>query len=189
MIFHSLGRHPLAGLAAAFAGVSGGYSANLLLGTVDPLLSGITEAAAHLLDPAYSVGPEVNWYFMFVSTFVISIAGAFITEKIVEPRLGPYSNDMASIDLGEQKMDKPSAAEMRGLKAAGWAFLAVVLILAMTVTPGVDFPGFGILLNPETGKIGGSPFLKGIVGNVYLRMIQVIGNKKSAHEDIFQVNV
>ncbi|NVJ62059.1 MAG: AbgT family transporter, partial [Gammaproteobacteria bacterium] len=63
MIFHSLGRHPLAGLAAAFAGVSGGYSANLLLGTVDPLLSGITEAAAHLLDPDYVVGPEVNWYF------------------------------------------------------------------------------------------------------------------------------
>ena len=173
MIFHSLGRHPLAGLAAAFAGVSGGYSANLLLGTVDPLLSGITEAAAHLLDPAYSVGPEVNWYFMFVSTFVISIAGAFITEKIVEPRLGPYSNDMASIDLGEQKMDKPSAAEMRGLKAVGWAFLAVVLILAMTVTPGVDFPGFGILLNPETGKIGGSPFLKGIVVFIFLSFAAV----------------
>ena len=57
MIFHSLGRHPLAGLAAAFAGVSGGYSANLLLGTIDPLLSGITEAAAHMIDPDYVVGP------------------------------------------------------------------------------------------------------------------------------------
>lgn len=163
MIFHSLGRHPLAGLAAAFAGVSGGYSANLLLGTVDPLLSGITEAAAHLLDPTYTVGPEVNWYFMFVSTFVISISGAIITEKIVEPRLGPYSNDMASIDLGEQKMDKPTAEEMKGLKAAGFAFLGVVLLLAMTVTPGVDLPGFGVLLNQETQSIAGSPFLRGIV--------------------------
>lgn len=86
MIFHSLGRHPLAGLAAAFAGVSGGYSANLLLGTVDPLLSGITEAAAHMIDPQYNVGPEVNWYFMFVSTFVITFLGAFVTEKIVEPK-------------------------------------------------------------------------------------------------------
>ena len=110
MIFHSLGRHPLAGLAAAFAGVSGGYSANLLLGTVDPLLSGITESAAHLLNPEYEVGPEVNWYFMVISTFVIAFAGAWVTEKIVEPRLGEYSNDQASIDLGEQKMDTPTAA-------------------------------------------------------------------------------
>ena len=122
MIFHSLGRHPLAGLAAAFAGVSGGYSANLLLGTVDPLLSGITEAAAHLLDPGYTVGPEVNWYFMFISTFVIAGTGALITEKIVEPRLGPYSNDEASIDLGEQKMDKPCENEMKALRYAGLAF-------------------------------------------------------------------
>lgn len=168
MIFHSLGRHPLAGLAAAFAGVSGGYSANLLLGTVDPLLSGITESAAHLLDPDYVVGPEVNWFFMIISTFVIAAAGAWVTEKIVEPRLGEYNNEQASIDLGEQKMDKPTAQEMRGLKSAGIAFLIVALVLAMTVVPGVDLPGFGILLNPETGSIGGSPFLKGIVVFIFL---------------------
>lgn len=163
MIFHSLGRHPLAGLAAAFAGVSGGYSANILLGTVDPLLSGITESAAHLLNPEYQVGPEVNWYFMVISTLVITIAGAWVTEKIVEPRLGEYNNDQASIDLGEQKMDAPTAQEMKGLKSAGIAFLVVALVIGMTVTPGVDLPGFGILLHPETGSIGGSPFLKGIV--------------------------
>ncbi|WP_342779822.1 AbgT family transporter [Aliikangiella coralliicola] len=168
MIFHSLGRHPLAGLAAAFAGVSGGYSANLLLGTVDPLLSGITESAAHLLNPDYVVGPEVNWYFMIISTFIIAAAGAFVTEKIVEPRLGEYNNDQASINLGEQKMDKPTALEMRGLKCAGIAFLVLVLVLGMTVTPGVDLPGFGILLNPETGSIAGSPFLKGIVVFIFL---------------------
>ena len=70
MIFHSLGRHPLAGLAAAFAGVSGGYSANLFLGTIDPLLSGITTEAAHMIDPGYTVGPEANYFFMFISTFI-----------------------------------------------------------------------------------------------------------------------
>lgn len=163
MIFHSLGRHPLAGLAAAFAGVSGGYSANLLLGTVDPLLSGITEAAAHLLDPAYQVGPEVNWYFMFVSTFVIATAGAFVTEKIVEPRLGEYSNDQASVNLAEQKMDKPSAQELRALKFAGLAFLGLVILLALTIVP-----ENGILRNPETGKVAGSPFLKGIVAFIFI---------------------
>ncbi len=87
VIFHSLGRHPLAGLAAAFAGVSGGYSANLLLGTVDPLLSGITQEAARIIDPAYIVGAEANWYFMIASTFLISGLGYFVTEKIVEPSL------------------------------------------------------------------------------------------------------
>ena len=68
-IFHSLGRHPFAGMAAAFAGVSGGYSANLLIGTVDPLLAGITEEAARIIDPTYEVHPAVNWYFMMASTF------------------------------------------------------------------------------------------------------------------------
>jgi len=168
MIFHSLGRHPLAGLAAAFAGVSGGYSANLLLGTVDPLLSGITESAAHLLDPDYVVGPEVNWYFMIVSTFVIAAAGAFVTEKIVEPRLGSYSNDEASIDLGEQKMDRPSTQEIKALKWAGVTFLIVIAALVITIVPDVDIPGFGILLNPETGTVAGSPFLKGIVVFIFL---------------------
>jgi aminobenzoyl-glutamate transport protein len=174
MIFHSLGRHPLAGLAAAFAGVSGGYSANLLLGTVDPLLSGITESAAQLLDPGYTVGPEVNWYFMIISTFIIAAAGAWVTEKIVEPRLGVYDNSQASVDLGEQKMDKPTAKEMRGLKFAGIAFLVVMLVLAVTVVPGVNLPGFGILLHPETGSIGGSPFLKGIVVFIFL-LFAIIG--------------
>lgn len=96
VIFHALGRHPLAGLAAAFAGVSGGYSANLLLGTVDPLLSGITQEAARLVDPDYTVGPEANWYFMFASTFLITLLGWFVTEKIIEPRLGPYNPEDAT---------------------------------------------------------------------------------------------
>jgi aminobenzoyl-glutamate transport protein len=125
MIFHSLGRHPIAGLAAAFAGVSGGYSANLLLGTVDPLLSGITEAAAHMIDPEYAVGPEVNWYFMFISTFFVAAMGAFVTEKIVEPRLGKYDPSEASIELEKQEMVPPNQQEKRALKMAGLAFLIV----------------------------------------------------------------
>ncbi|MCH8795174.1 AbgT family transporter, partial [Neisseria gonorrhoeae] len=83
VIFHSLGRHPLAGLAAAFAGVSGGYSANLFLGTLDPLLAGITQQAAQIIHPDYVIGPEANWFFMVTSTFVIALIGYFVTEKIV----------------------------------------------------------------------------------------------------------
>lgn len=163
MIFHSLGRHPLAGLAAAFAGVSAGYSANLLIGTVDPLLSGITETAAHMIDPDYVVGPEMNWYFMFVSTFVVAAMGALVTEKIVEPRLGKYDPSDASIDLGEQKMDMPSQREKKALIWAGISFVGMCGLLALTV-----LPENGILLNPETGKITGSPFLKGIVAFIFI---------------------
>jgi len=163
LIFHSLGRHPLAGLAAAFAGVSAGYSANLLIGTVDPLLSGITQEAAQMLDPTYLVGAEVNWYFMMISTLLIVIMGAFVTEKIVEPRLGPYNSDEASIELGKQSVDDVTAAEKRGLRMAGLSFLILAAILALTVVP-----EWGVLRNVETGGVKNSPFLKGIVVYIFI---------------------
>ncbi|KAA3639064.1 MAG: AbgT family transporter [Proteobacteria bacterium] len=163
MIFHSLGRHPLAGLAAAFAGVSAGYSANLFLGTVDPLLSGITEEAARLIDPTYSVGAEVNYYFMVVSTFLIAILGTFVTEKIVEPRLGKYDDKEASIDLGEQKIEGVTDQERKGLKMAGLSFLILCILLALTIVP-----EWGILRHQETGEVAGSPFLKGIVVFIFI---------------------
>lgn len=80
-VFHSLGRHPLAGMAAAFAGVSGGYSANLLIGTIDPLLAGITEEAAQLIDPTYAVNATASYYFMLVSTFLVTIVGSLVTRR------------------------------------------------------------------------------------------------------------
>ena len=163
VIFHSLGRHPLAGLAAAFAGVSGGYSANLLIGTVDPLLAGFTQSAANLIDPNYSVSPDANWFFMIVSTFVIAGLGAFVTEKIVEPKLGKYDVNEASIDLGTQQLDNLTTHEKRGLRWAGVAFVAIALLLALSVVP-----QWGPLRHPQTGLIEGSPFLKGIVVFIFI---------------------
>ena len=164
MIFHSLGRHPLAGLAAAFAGVSGGYSANLFLGTIDPLLSGITTEAAHMIDPAYTVGPEANYFFMFVSTFMIAILGAVITERIVEPRLGKFNPDDAADDLKQQDLQALTAAEKAGLRNAGIAFLLVLAVLVLTIVPQLG----GVLLHPTTGELSGSPFLKGIVAFIFV---------------------
>lgn len=123
LIFLSFGRHPLAGLAAAFAGVSGGFSANLLIGTIDPLLGGISTEAAKILDPTYYVAPTANYFFMFVSTFVIAIVGTFVTEKIVEPRLGKYTGD------AEMSFEEVSAEEKKALRAAGIA--TIVLIAAL----------------------------------------------------------
>lgn len=164
VIFHSLGRHPLAGLAAAFAGVSGGYSANLLLGTVDPLLSGITQEAARIIDPTYIVGAEANWYFMIASTFLISGLGYFVTEKIVEPSLGEYNpKDADDTSVLETQIEKVSSLEKKGLLWAGISMLIFCLLLAWTVVP-----ADGILRNAETGLVSGSPFLKGIVVFIFV---------------------
>ena len=164
VIFHSLGRHPLAGIAAAFAGVSGGYSANLLLGTVDPLLSGITQEAARIIDPAYTVGAEANWYFMVVSTVLISALGYLVTEKIVEPSLGEYNpNDADDPSILETKAEHVSAIEKKGLVWAGVSMLVFCLLLAWTVVP-----ADGVLRNAETGLVSGSPFLNGIVVFIFV---------------------
>ncbi|TXD96344.1 AbgT family transporter [Psychrobacter frigidicola] len=164
VIFHSLGRHPLAGLAAAFAGVSGGYSANLLLGTVDPLLSGITQEAARIIDPVYTVGAEANWYFMMVSTFLITGLGYFVTEKIVEPSLGEYNPDMAGDpSVLETKIEGLMSVEKKGLIWAGISMLVFCLLLAWTIVP-----ADGVLRNAETGLVSGSPFLKGIVVFIFV---------------------
>lgn len=159
-IFHALGRHPLAGLAAAFAGVSGGYSANLLIGTVDPLLAGITEEAARLIDPAYEVHAAVNWFFMIGSTFVVTLMGWAVTTYIVEPKLGPYNPADMDDEAPSVSMDKPDAGEMRALRWAGLTALLVSAVIALLVVP-----SWGWLRLPEASDTLGAlrPFLTGIV--------------------------
>ena len=163
VIFHALGRHPLAGMAAAFAGVSGGYSANLLIGTVDPLLAGITQEAAQLIDPGYEVHAAVNYYFMVASTFLIAGVGTWVTHRFVEPQLGTYDPSIASEDLPPPRMDPLSPTEVRGLKWAAVSVLVVVALVALAVVP-----EGGALRNPETGDVLRSPFLRGIVALIFV---------------------
>ncbi len=131
VIFLSFGRHPLAGIAAAFAGVSGGFSANLLIGTTDPLLGGISTTAAQIVLPGYSVTPTANFFFMFASTFLITFIGSWITDKIVEPRLGDYKGPKIEIDLSSQMSEE----EKKGLKAAGIATIGFIAIILLMVLP------------------------------------------------------
>ncbi|HFC3525227.1 TPA: AbgT family antimetabolite efflux transporter MtrF, partial [Neisseria gonorrhoeae] len=142
------GRHPLAGLAAAFAGVSGGYSANLFLGTLDPLLAGITQQAAQIIHPDYVVGPEANWFFMAASTFVIALIGYFVTEKIVEPQLGPYQSDLSQEEKDIRHSNEITPLEYKGLIWAGVVFIALSALLAWSIVP-----ADGILRHPETGLV------------------------------------
>ena len=158
IIFLGAGRHPIAGLAAAFAGVSGGYSANLLLGTVDPLLAGLSEEAARIVDVGYRVNPAANYFFMVASTFIIAAAGTWVTERIVIPRLGPYRGEGAETDLSH--LDN---TEWRGLR---FAILASALFGAILLWGTVPEDGF--LRNPDTGSLLRSPFLSGIVAFIFL---------------------
>jgi aminobenzoyl-glutamate transport protein len=165
LIFKAAGRHPVLGLAAAFAGVSGGYSANFVLGTIDPLLAGLSQEAARIIDPSYTVSPASNYYFMFMSTFLITGLGWWVTEKLVAPRL--EANGGAELD-GEGGEDadeaiKPLApGEKRGLK---FAFVAFVLFTGLLLW-GL-LPGDGFLRDPVTGGVLHSPFLKGIVAIIF----------------------
>ncbi|GAM54583.1 multidrug efflux pump component mtrF [Vibrio ishigakensis] len=100
---------------------------------------------------------------MFISTFFIAITGAFVTEKIVEPKLGKYNDEEASEDLSGDSMGSLTSEEKRGLKLAGIAVLGVSAVLALTVVP-----EWGALRHPETGLIAGSPFLKSIVAFIFV---------------------
>jgi aminobenzoyl-glutamate transport protein len=164
IIFQAAGRHPIAGMAAAFAGVSGGYSANLLLGTVDPLLSGLTQEAARILDPKARVNPACNYYFMAASTFLITAVGTWVTERVVVPRLGEWRNPEEGASAAKGDELRPlSPHEWHGLlAAAAAAALFAAVLLWGTV------PSNGFLRDPETGDLLHSPFMSGIVTIIFL---------------------
>jgi aminobenzoyl-glutamate transport protein len=159
VLFQAFGRHPMAGLAAAFAGVSAGYSANLLLGTVDPLLAGLSTESAHIIDPTYSVNPAANYYFMVASTFLLTVAGTWVTEKIVEPRL----MKLGSIGVQQEEVVPLSATEKKGMLAAGISILLFGGLLLWAVVPEQ-----GVLRDPKTFSVLDSPFLHGIVAIIFV---------------------
>ncbi|MEN3038536.1 MAG: AbgT family transporter [Candidatus Kryptonium sp.] len=156
-IFLAAGRHPIAGLAAAFAGVSGGYSANIFLGTIDPLLAGLTQEAARIIDKTYEVNPTANYYFMAVSTFFITIAGTIVTEKIIVPRLGDYENSSEAEEIKPLTRD-----EKRGLIYAIISVIAFVVIILIGL-----LPEKGFLRDQQSGDFLKSPFLRGIVSFIF----------------------
>ncbi|MEM8959024.1 MAG: AbgT family transporter [Pseudomonadota bacterium] len=154
IVFMSVGRHPLAGLAAAFAGVSGGFSANLVVSSLDPLLGGFTQAAAATGDGLLGTNfaetmniATMNYYFLVVSTFLVVGVGTIVVEWIVEPHLGTYDTTNAPLD--EQMPDEPSRItddEARGLRVAGIVFLAyAALVVWMTVPVKSAIPLLGVL--------------------------------------------
>ena len=173
-VFHSVGRHPLAELAAAFAGVSGGYSANLFIGTVDPLLAGITTESAALIDESYARGgpneilATANWYFMAISTALITVVGTWVTTRIVEPKLGAFAADRAEPEVleGARSMGALSSEERRGLRITAGVLLALGGLLAW-----MAIPADGWFRDPEAGESTLAqlrPLLKSVVALVFV---------------------
>ena len=158
MIYHAIGRHPLAGLAAAFCGVSGGFGANVMIGANDTILAGLSEAAAQIIDASEKVNPAANYYFMFVSTFMITAVGTWITEKIVEPRLGDYSGPAAKVSV-----EPLTRRQKKGLIGALIGLLVVIAVLASAV-----IPDGAILRDPDDNGVLDSPFFAGIIVGILI---------------------
>ena len=134
VIFYTAGRHPLAGIAAAFAGVSGGFSANFIPSSLDPLLAGLTQSGAQIIDATRIVNPLSNWYFTAASTLLLVLLGWFITDKIIEPRL----KKTAEIDGDPEEMPKMETLgpkEKKGLIAGLAAMVIGIAILVAVSLP------------------------------------------------------
>ncbi len=180
MVFMAFGRHPIAGIAAAFVGVSGGFGANFFIGSIDPILAGLSESAARIIEPSISVNPAVNLYFMFASAIMVTLVGTVITEKIVEPRLGSYEHEI-------EEMKPLSKREINGVR---WAFVSLLVVTGL----------FLLMTVPENGVLRGEgsvlkgPFFKGIItamlivflvpGLVYGFYVRTIRNDKQLMEKI-----
>jgi aminobenzoyl-glutamate transport protein len=164
--FYAVGRHPLAGIAAAFAGVGAGFGVNFLITPIDGILTEITNESIHLVNPGLSIDLTANLYFGIGSTLLIALVGTFVTERMVEKRLGPYDKALAS---PEHEVSEPGGAddgaatdpadESRGLRYALFATLGVLALIAV-----LTIPSGAPLRSPETGKvIGTSPFMDSIL--------------------------
>ena len=146
MLYVSSNRNPLDGLFLAYGSVSIGFGANLLPGSVDASLAALTEAAAQTLDPSYTASPVMGWYFMFVSTFITMFLCAFVSLKVVEPRLKRENLGTSGIKPNEEYTPMTDL-ERKALKGGLLGIAAVLIVCAILCLPGLPFQA------PEGGTI------------------------------------
>ena len=142
ILFLNLGRHPSAGICAAFAGVTFGYGANIVANGLDAVLMEYTESATRVLDATYSVGVNSNLIFMIVSTLLIAYVGMLVTEKFVIPKLGRYQFSEEEEEIIKKE---PSTKEKKGVLVALLFLFVIILVLVYCIVPGL--PLSGLLLN------------------------------------------
>lgn len=150
----SVGRHPLAGLAATFSAVAAVFTVNLFVKPLDGILVGITNDAIHILNPSLSISLTSNLWFSIASVLLMTLVVAIVNDRLIEPRLGVYTGEGA--DATKETM---SSAEGRGLRYAGWGLLGTLAVFAL-----LTLPSWAPLRNPATGAlIGDSPFMNGLI--------------------------
>ncbi|MDR7314182.1 AbgT family transporter [Brevibacillus nitrificans] len=162
LVFLAMGRHPIAGFAAGMAGVSSGFTANLFIAGTDALLSGISTSVAQTIDANAHVTPVDNWFFMSASVFILAFIGGWITDKVIEPRLGTFKGDTSV------QFDELTPQENKALRVTGIVALLFIAILAVLVVP-----EGALLRDPKTGDFLTSPFLKGIIPIILLFFVTI----------------
>ncbi len=183
VIFASVGRHPLAGIAAALAAVSGGYAGNIMPGQLDVLLFGFTQEAARIVEPGWTMNPLGNWYFILGIVVFFTPIIWFITDKVVEPRLGAWNEEVDEELRADLEKGELSADERRGLRRAGVAALLVIALFAALClwpgyTPFIDQDAEGpIRLQPLYASMIAALFLLFLVaGTVFGRTVGTVKN-------------
>ena len=172
VLFYGVGRHPLAGLGAAFAGVSAGFSANLLLTSLDPLLASFTEPAAQLIASDYSVPVTGNWWLMIALTPVFIVVGSYVTESIVEPHLGAYTPP-DDFDAEEVEDGALTETERRGLRWAGIVTGAALLgVVLLSVPEGAPLAEFDALIESIVALMVFLFFLPGLTYGIVVGEIE-----------------
>jgi aminobenzoyl-glutamate transport protein len=161
--FLSVGRHPLAGLAAGFASVAGAFTVNMLVKPLDAILTEFTNDAIHIVNPSGSIGLTATLWFSIVSVMALTVVITFVTQRVVEPRLGAYAGGQPDPDAeGGGATDAEGADaehESRGLRFAGIALAGALVVFGL-----LTLPSGAPLRNPDTGAlIGNSPFMNGLI--------------------------
>lgn len=161
----SIGRHPLAGLALGFAAVASAFTVNMLIKPLDAVLVEFTNDAIQLVEPGKTIGLASNIWFSIASVVFLTIVVGFITERMIEPRLGKYKpQDDAPSEEGSTAL---SVEEARGLRFAGIGMVAVLILFAF-----LTIPSWAPLRNPTTGElIGNSPFMNGLIGLIMVMFL------------------
>lgn len=160
LLYAAVGRHPLAGIAAGFAAVSGGFAGNLTPGQFDVVLFGFTQEAARIIDPTWTMNPLGNWWYILAIVVVFTPIAWFLTDKVVEPRLGPWGGQADDALKAELAKSAVTADEKRGLKFAGLAALAIVALFAALSL----IPGFTPLIDEtKTGPAQLTPFYGALI--------------------------
>ena len=187
VMFYAAGRHPLAGIAAAFAGVSGGFSANFIPSAIDPMLAAITQEAAQVIEPGLMVNPLANWIFMSASCLLVVLAVWWLTDRVIEPRLMRDTE----VDGDTSSLPTMEALQPHEVRALRWAGLSILFMMTLLVA--VAWPSASPLRDAQ-GQLGSfsAPMMLSITPLIFIFFLipgivygYVSGTVKT-HQDIIE---